>query len=100
MLLVRSTLSQMDVPARQAYVVSMVDPQERTAAAAYTNTARYLARPFGAASAGAVMQRVAIGSPFVLAGALKIVYDLALYATFRRVPLPPEVGATPPRPAR
>lgn len=90
MLLVRSTLSQMDVPARQAYVVTMVDPSERTAATAYTNTARYLVRPFGAAAAGLVMQRVALGAPFVIAGTLKVIYDLALYATFRRVPLPEE----------
>jgi len=94
MLLLRSTLSQMDVPARQAYVVAMVDPEERTAAAAFTNTARYVARPFGAASAGALMQAVAAGAPFVVAGAVKCVYDLALYATFRRVPLP---EATPRR---
>jgi predicted MFS family arabinose efflux permease len=111
MLLLRSVLSQMDVPARQAYVVSMVDPQERTAAAAYTNTARYVVRPFGAAGAGIVMERIAFGAPFVLAGALKIIYDLAIYSVFRRVPLP-ESGAasepapdapgeaTPPRPAR
>ena len=90
MLLARSTLSQMDVPARQAYVVTMVDPSERTAATAYTNTARYLVRPFGAAAAGLVMQRVALGAPFVIAGTLKVIYDLALYATFRRVPLPEE----------
>jgi len=95
MLLLRSTLSQMDVPARQAYVVAMVDPEERTAAAAFTNTARYAARPFGAAGAGALMQAVAIGAPFVVAGALKCVYDLALYATFRRVRLP-EVTPRPP----
>lgn len=94
MLLVRSALSQMDVPARQAYVVAMVDPQERTAAAAFTNTARYVARPFGAAGAGALMQAVALGAPFVVAGVLKCVYDLALYATFRHVRLP---EATPPR---
>jgi predicted MFS family arabinose efflux permease len=97
MLLLRSTLSQMDVPARQAYVVTMVDPSERTAATAYTNTARYLVRPFGAAAAGLAMQRVALGAPFVIAGLLKVVYDLALYATFRRVPLPDEAepGTTP-----
>lgn len=94
MLLLRSTLSQMDVPARQAYVVSMVDPSERTAAAAYTNTARYLVRPFGAAGAGFVMQRVAIGAPFVIAGVLKVVYDLALFATFRNVSLPDESAPT------
>lgn len=98
MLLARHTLSQMDVPARQAYVVTMVDPAERTAAAAFTNTARYLIRPFGAAGAGVVMQ-VAAGAPFVLAGALKVVYDALLYRTFRSVPLP-EAAATPPRPGR
>jgi len=87
MLLLRHTLSQMDVPARQAYVVTLVDPDERTAAAAFTNTARYVVRPFGAAGAGAVMQ-VAVGAPFVLAGLLKAVYDLLLYRAFRRVPLP------------
>ncbi len=88
MLLLRYTLSQMDVPARQAYVVAMVDPSERAAAAAFTNTARYVARPFGAAGAGALMQGVAIGAPWIVAGGLKIVYDLLLYGTFRRVPLP------------
>ena len=103
MLLLRFTLSQMDVPARQAYVVAMVDPEERTAAAAFTNTARYVARPFGAVGAGTLMGPLGVGAPFVLAGALKIVYDLALYATFRRVPLPEEPqteGATPRPPGR
>jgi predicted MFS family arabinose efflux permease len=92
MLLARSTLSQMDVPARQAYVTALVDPDERTAAAAFTNTARYIVRPFGAATAGALMQSVAIGAPFVVAGALKSVYDVVLYARFRTVRLPEEAG--------
>ena len=95
MLLLRFTLSQMDVPARQAYVVAMVDPQERTAAAAFTNTARYVARPFGAAGAGFLSQGVAMGAPWVVAGTLKIVYDLSLYTTFRAVPLPEEVTPRP-----
>jgi len=86
-LLLRFTLSQMDVPARQAFVVALVDPKERTAAAAFTNTARYVARPFGAASAGAMLQSVALAAPFVAAGALKVVYDVAIYVTFRKVPL-------------
>jgi len=90
MLLLRSTLSQMDVPARQAYVTALVDPEERTAAAAFTNTARYLVRPFGAASAGVLMQAVGVGVPFVVAGVLKSVYDVLLFARFRRVPLPEE----------
>jgi predicted MFS family arabinose efflux permease len=90
MLLLRSTLSQMDVPARQAYVTALVDPEERTAAAAFTNTARYVVRPFGAAGAGLLMQSVAVGAPFVVAGVLKSLYDVLVFARFRGVPLPEE----------
>jgi predicted MFS family arabinose efflux permease len=93
MLLARFAISQMDVPARQAYVTSVVDPEERTAAAAYTNTARYLVRPGGSALGGYLMQTIAVGAPFVAAGGLKIVYDVILLATFRRVRLP---EVTPP----
>ncbi len=88
-LLARTTLSQMDVPTRQAYVMAMVDPEERTAAAAYTNTARYVTRPVGPALAGAV-QSLALGAPFLIAGSLKIVYDLALWRRFSREPVPGE----------
>jgi predicted MFS family arabinose efflux permease len=97
-LLARFALSQMDVPARQAYVVSMVDPAERTAASSFTNTARYITRPWGALAAGTLMS-VAAATPFVLAGGLKIVYDGLLWNTFRKVPLPEERVATP-RPRR
>jgi predicted MFS family arabinose efflux permease len=85
MLLARFAISQMDVPARQAYVVSVVEPGERTAAAAYTNTARYMVRPAGPALGGYLMQTFSLSAPFVASGSLKIVYDLALLATFRRV---------------
>jgi predicted MFS family arabinose efflux permease len=85
MLLARFAISQMDVPARQAYVVSVVEPSERTAAASYTNTARYVVRPGGAAIGGYLMQTVALGAPFVVSGSLKIVYDLTLLGTFRGV---------------
>jgi predicted MFS family arabinose efflux permease len=91
LLLGRFALSQMDVPVRQAYVVAVVDPSERTAAAAYTNTARYLTRPVAPLLAG-VAVRVALGAPFVLAGTLKSVYDVGLYALFRDVSVP---GAPP-----
>jgi MFS family permease len=94
LLMCRSVLSQMDVPARQAYVVSMVDPSERTAAAAYTNSARYLTRPLGPVGAGALM-RVALSGPFVVAGGLKMVYDVILYSTFRRA----GIDAAPDAPA-
>jgi len=83
LLFARFALSQMDVPARQAYVVGVVDPEERTAAAAYTNTARYVTRPLGPLAAAPIMQ-VSLGAPFAIAGALKIAYDLSLYALFRR----------------
>src|SRR5207248_10966400 len=82
LLLARFALSQMDVPTRQAYVVSVVDPSERTAAAAYTNTARYLTRPVAPLLAGPAL-RIGLGAPFLIAGALKSVYDLGLYALFR-----------------
>jgi predicted MFS family arabinose efflux permease len=85
MLLARFAISQMDVPARQAYVVGVVGPAERTAAASYTNTARYVVRPGGSLLGGYVTQSVSLASPFVISGALKIVYDLVLLATFTRV---------------
>jgi predicted MFS family arabinose efflux permease len=85
LLLARFALSQMDVPARQAYVVTMVDPAERTAASAYTNTARYATRPIAPVIAGALVKGLWIGTPFVLAGALKSVYDLGLYALLRGI---------------
>jgi MFS family permease len=86
LLLARFALSQMDVPTRQAYVVGVVDPSERTAAAAYTNTARYTTRPIGAFVAPSLAQ-VSLGIPFVVGGAVKCVYDLGLYRLFRRVKL-------------
>jgi MFS family permease len=87
-LVARFALSQMDVPARQAYIAAMVDPQERTAAAAFTNTSRYVARPFGQVLAGVLMTNVATGAPFVAAGTIKCAYDVVLYRVFKRVPLP------------
>ena len=85
LLLARALLSQMDVPTRQAYVVGVVEPDERAAAAAYTNTARYVTRPFGPLVAAPIMH-VSLGAPFVVAGVLKSVYDTALYRAFRRRP--------------
>jgi hypothetical protein len=76
----------MDVPTRQAYIANLVEPSERTAAAAYTNTARYVVRPLGSALGG-VVQQIGLGAPFVVAGTLKTAYDLTLWSWFRRVPL-------------
>ena len=87
LVLARFGLSQMDVPTRQAYVVELVDPEERVAAAAYTSSARYAVRPLGAALGG-LLQQVALGLPLVAAGGIKSAYDLVLWRWFRRVPLP------------
>jgi len=84
LLLARFVLSQADVPTRQAYVVAVVDPSERTAAAAYTNTARYISRPLAPLLVGVAL-RNSLGAPFAIAGALKSVYDVCLYALFRKM---------------
>ena len=97
LLLARQTLSQMDVPTRQAYVMALVRPDERTAAAGSTNTARYLVRPVGPLLAGAA-QHVAIGFPFLLAGSIKSTYDLVLWRWFRHVELDDPAPRRPGRP--
>ncbi|TMB96620.1 MAG: hypothetical protein E6J42_08950 [Chloroflexi bacterium] len=86
LLFARFALSQMDVPTRQGYVAALVDPDERTAAAAYTNTARYVVRPFGPGLAG-LSQQMAFGLPFFIGGGIKAAYDLVLWYWFRRVSL-------------
>jgi MFS family permease len=86
LLLARTTLSQMDVPTRQALVMTVVTPAERTAAAAVTNAARYTVRPIGPLIAGA-LQQIALGAPLVLAGAIKGGYDLTLWRWARHLPL-------------
>ncbi len=86
LLLARTTLSQMDVPTRQALVMTVVTPEERTAAAAVTNASRYTVRPAGPLVAGLV-QQVALGAPLVVAGAVKAGYDLALWGWAHRLGL-------------
>lgn len=83
----RSLLSQMDVPTRQAYLMALVDDSERTAAAAYSNSARNLTRPIGPALAGA-SQQLGLGAPFLIAGGLKCAYDGVLWLWFRSIPEP------------
>jgi MFS family permease len=83
LLLARFSLSQMDVPARQAYVVSIVPPAERAGAVAFTGLVRGLGQSTGPLFAGAAIQGAVFGLPFFLAGTLKLVYDLSLYAAFR-----------------
>ena len=86
-LLARHLLSQMDVPTRQAYTMALVAPDERPAAAGFTAGARALAQAAAPLASGVAMATVATPVPFLLAGGLKIVYDLGLFFRFRRVPL-------------
>jgi MFS family permease len=88
-LFLRSALSQMDVPARTSYVMAVVSPGERPAAASVTAVPRSLAAAISPAFAGYLLSLTAFGWPLVICGALKIVYDLLLLAMFRHV-TPPE----------
>jgi len=74
----------------QHYVVAVVDPDERMAAVAYTNTARYAVRPIAPLLAGPIIT-VSLGASFVIAGVLKSAYDLGIYTFFRHVE-PPQSG--------
>jgi len=82
LLLVRSALSQMDVPTRTSYVMAVVTPAERTAAASVTAVPRSLASSLSPALAGVLLASSFSGLPLVLCGAMKIVYDLALLMSF------------------
>ena len=95
LLLARTTLSQMDVPTRQALVMTVVTPGERTAAAAVTNAARYTVRPVGPLIAGLV-QQLALGAPLVVAGVVKAGYDVTLWGWARYLGLTSRTAARPP----
>ena len=84
-LLLRMAVSQMDVPARQAFVMAVVPPEERAAAASVTNVPRSLAAGLSPLLAGALLERTSFGWPLIIGGALKAAYDLALLAQFRAV---------------
>ena len=93
-LIVRFSISQMDVPTRQSYTMAVVAPDERSAAAGITT----LARSAGAAIApalGGLVLGVSLAAPFVVSGGLKVVYDLLLYRGFRAI-RPPEEQTPPP----
>lgn len=89
MLLLRYSTAQMDVPTRQAYLMAIVAPDERSAAAGVTALARTMASAFGPMVTGIFFSASLMSMPFFLAGGIKILYDLALYWNFRHV-RPPE----------
>ena len=90
LLLLRSALSQMDVPTRTSYVMAVVTPAERPAAASVTAVPRSLASSISPAIAGVLLTTSFAGMPLVVCGALKIAYDLALLFSFRHIKPPEE----------
>jgi MFS family permease len=92
-LLARFSISQMDVPTRQSYTIAVVDPDERAAAAGVTGIARTTGASISPLIAAPLMAAPALaGVPFIVAGALKIVYDLLLWRAFRARPTPEEAA--------
>jgi MFS family permease len=91
-LLVRAALSQMDVPARTSYVMAVVTPAERAAAASVTAVPRSLASAISPSLAGFLLASPFTGLPLVVCGTLKIVYDAALLFSFRHLKAPEEVS--------
>jgi MFS family permease len=83
-LLLRASVSSMDVPARQAYVMSVVPPEERAAAASITNVPRSLASAMAPTLAGLLLERSNFGWPLLCAGGLKLTYDFLLLALFHK----------------
>ena len=90
LLLLRSALSQMDVPTRTSYVMSIVPKHERPAAASLTAVPRSLAAAVSPMLSGALLATSTFGWPLILAGGLKIAYDLLLLSLYRKKPLSEE----------
>jgi MFS family permease len=92
LLLLRSALSQMDVPTRTSYVMAVVTPAERPAAASITAVPRSLASAISPAISGVLLMTAFSGLPLVVCGTLKIAYDIALLFSFRHIKPPEEQG--------
>src|SRR5438876_2283958 len=95
LLLCRQSLSQMDVPARQSYVMAIVDESDRTAAAGLTSTTRTVSSSISPSLAGYALANLWLGVPLVAAGILKLAYDALIYKEFRQVRPPEERGVDP-----
>ena len=90
MLLLRNLLSQLDVPTRQSYTMAIVDPEERAASAGILSVARNGGAALAPLFTAAILASPAIGLPFLVAGGLKVIYDLWIFAVFRKVKPPEE----------
>jgi hypothetical protein len=91
MLLARNLISQLDVPTRQSYTMAVIDPSERTASAGILSVARNSGAALAPLFTAPILAVPSLGLPFLLAGGLKIVYDLWIYAVFRHVRPPEEI---------
>ena len=91
MLLARNLLSQLDVPTRQSYTMAVIDPSERTASAGILSVARNGGAALAPLFTAPILAVPSLGLPFLLAGGLKIAYDLWIYALFRHVRPPEEI---------
>jgi len=89
--LARMSLSQMDVPTRQSYLMAVVNENERIAAAGITNTSRNIAQAVSPSLAGVIISSLALSAPFIIGGVLKIVYDIGILLNFRRIKPPEEL---------
>ena len=95
-LLLRFSISQMDVPARQSYLMAVVSPEERSAAAGIAGVARTIGAAISPLFVGFMFARpTLINLPFFIAGMLKIAYDLLIYRAFVNLPPPEEMGRRP-----
>ena len=91
LLLLRFSISQMDVPTRQSYTMAVVDPDERSAAAGVTAIARSVGAAVAPALTGVLFSiPILFSAPFFLAGALKVIYDVLIFREFRAVKPPEE----------
>jgi MFS family permease len=95
-LLMRFSISQMDVPTRQSYTMAVVTPDERSAAAGVTGIARSVGAAISPMLTGILLASPALMSlPFFLSGGLKLIYDMLLYRSFRTLKAPEEIASAP-----
>lgn len=87
----RMSLSQMDVPTRQSYIMGVVGENERIPAAVFTNTSRNISQAISPSITGIIIQTLSLSAPFVVGGVLKIVYDIGIFFSFRKIKPPEEL---------
>jgi MFS family permease len=90
--LLRTALSQMDVPTRQSYIVAVVREEERISAAGITNISRNVTQAISPSLVGVLIHSLSLSAPFVIGGVLKVAYDIALFLNFRNVKPSEEQG--------